>query len=69
MIPWLKICRSDKRDLRQFRIDGILNWLIEINPKDYLSNVTWYALLGKKDQALDCLEQVSENPRFNFSKS
>jgi TolB-like protein/tetratricopeptide (TPR) repeat protein len=49
-------------------IDGILNWLIEINPKDYLSNVTWYALLGKKDKALDCLEEVSENPPVQFFK-
>jgi hypothetical protein len=49
-------------------IDGVLNWLIEINPKDYLSNVTWYALLGKNDQALGCLEKVSENPPVGFCK-
>jgi len=49
-------------------IDGILNWLIEINPKDFLSNLTWYALLGKMDQALGCLEKVSENPPVGFCK-
>jgi TolB-like protein/Tfp pilus assembly protein PilF len=47
-------------------IDGILKWEIERIPKDYYHNARWYVMLGKKDQALDCLEKVSENPPIQF---
>jgi TolB-like protein len=47
-------------------IDGILNWLIEISPKNYGSNSIYYALLGKNDLALDCLVKAYENLSYLY---
>ena len=45
---------------------GLLNWFIKQNPNAFSSNAQWYAMLGKKDQAIGCLEKVSENPPLQF---
>ena len=49
-------------------MDNLLNWFIDstISPNAFLSKAQWYALLGKKDQALGFLEKVSENPTPQF---
>jgi TolB-like protein/Tfp pilus assembly protein PilF len=49
-------------------MDGTLNWFIERSPNAYSRNATLYAMLGKKDLALDCLEKASENPWLQFFK-
>ena len=49
-------------------MDGILNWFIESRSNDFFNKSRCYAILGKKDQALDCLEEINENPPIAFSK-
>jgi TolB-like protein len=55
----------------QFGINGLLNWLIELelkksNPFSYNLSL-WFNMLGKKKEALDWLEKTLANPDPGFA--
>ena len=57
----VKIANSIKEVYSKSGMNGLLNWLIEIqlkNPSANLYIAKWYALLGKKDEALNRLEKA-----------
>jgi len=59
----IKIANVVKEVYSKSGINGLLNWLIELqykNPAAYLYIAKWYAMLGKKEESLDFLEKVIE---------